>query len=136
MVTEYEIEFPSVIDRVAGGSALANLSFFTVFELGCKARDLDHFDRLIIITFLPICFVVLFTLLSFLMGLRWPCLNEARLAKLHSYRVYPFVATLVTCFLCYSVASSTIVQSFRCVSFDDGSNVLRVDFNVNCDTTR
>jgi hypothetical protein len=34
IVTDYDIKFPTVIDRVAGGSALSNLSLFTVFKFG------------------------------------------------------------------------------------------------------
>ncbi len=68
-----------------------------------------------------------------LLGVPWPCVNKE---KRLSYRIYPFVTILVTCFLCYSVASSTIVQSFRCKSFDDGENLLWVDFKMSCKTSR
>ena len=133
IVTEYEIQFPSLVQQVSNGSSVANLSFFTIFEIGCKARDLDHFDELMVVTFVPFCIVVAFALVWVFIRSCCRCVSKERREK---YQLYPFVAILVTCFLCYSVASSTIVQSFRCISFDDGQSLLLVDFKMNCNTSR
>ncbi len=120
IATQYEILFPNAVLVITGWFDWVNLSFFSLFRLGCKAHLFDHFDNVIIVTLVPIA-IVLLNAMAYLL-LKCPCVSKT--TRIRFQRI-PFLVILVTCFLSYSAVSSSIVKSFRCLNFDGGLSLLR-----------
>ncbi len=70
VVNEYDLQFPSVVRIVTSSLSFLNLSMFSVVTLGCRVSFLDQFDRLLIVTLIPICVTALLGLFHTLLRVR------------------------------------------------------------------
>jgi hypothetical protein len=119
IASQYQILFPYAVIAITNWFQWVNLSLFSLISLGCKAQIINQFDQLVILTLLPLSIVGVCTVIY--LFLKLPCVSEVN--RIRFGRI-PFLIILMTCFLCYSTVSATIVKSFRCIEFEDGEHLL------------
>lgn len=99
-------------------------------KLGCKSATFDQYSRLLLATLLPlgvfVALAVAFLIISAVMS------GDSRT----TWRRRMLSAGLVLAFFMYPGVSAEIVKSFRCLTFDDGSSVLRADVSIDCNSAR
>jgi hypothetical protein len=57
IASEYEILFPYAVFAITNWFQFVNLSLFSLVQIGCKAQLISHYDRLQIVTLLPLSIV-------------------------------------------------------------------------------
>ncbi len=57
IASEYEILFPNAVFAITNWFQFANLSLFSLVQIGCKAQLISHYDRLLIVTLLPLSII-------------------------------------------------------------------------------
>ena len=131
MTTSYDIDFPNVVDKVSSYFEFVNFSLFSFVQIGCKATAFDQFDRLLVVTLIPLVLVAVLAAAH----TAFRCLPVRPWTKA-KWQLGTFAAILSVTFLCYPIVAREVVQTFRCTSFDDGSKYLEADFRINCKSDR
>ena len=92
----------------------------------------DFHDKLLIVTIGPIAGVMLLGITYVIAASKH---RHSKTALGNIWHKHVSMVLLVT-FLVYSSISSTVFQMFACEVLDDGSNYLRADYRINCDSTK
>lgn len=121
------VTFPTVYGKFLNLVAVVNLDLTWVMSLGCYVNT-NFYDRLLVITLLPLLVLSLLVTTFWVAGLKHGH-NEEHMTEIR--RKHLSVLILVT-FLVYSSASSTIFQTFACDHLDDDNWYLRADYRLRC----
>ncbi len=95
VVNEYSLTFPSIVRVISNWLTWLNLSLFSLVNLSCRVSFIDQFDRLLIVTLLPIGLMVLLGVLHAV--LRFNVLFDERTRKRWQHAL--FTTVLVIMFL-------------------------------------
>ena len=95
VVNEYSLTFPSIVSVLSDYVSWLNLSLFSIVNLSCKVAFIDQFDRLKIVTLVPIALTAALGLMHAL--LRFDVLFEER--KRRRWQHLLFTSVLVVMFL-------------------------------------
>jgi len=125
------VTYPEVYQRFLDSVNVLNFDALWIPSVGCII-DVDFHDRLLMATIFPIVvlalLVVTFTLAK--------CRNKGSEEALEKVRERHMSMVLLVTFLVYSSVSSTIFQTFACEELDDGKDYLRVDYRIECDSSK
>jgi hypothetical protein len=145
-MTEYRVTFPPAARRVARAFSAFNVSPFTFFRPSCRTQGFDAFSRLIVMTAVPMTVMAVLFSVSWFMRVQSSAAGHRRntlLRKLNravtssrKWELRLFQAALFVSYISLPPVAATIAKAFNCVSFDDGSSYLAVDFTIDCNSVR
>ena len=105
------------------------LDLITIFDFGCTLSAQNQLTSLLISTLLPIGVCLLVFGVHVFVERRY-AENDRNLRG--QLRTTTFTSFLVVNFLVYPSCSNTILATFSCQTFDDGTSSLTVDPSVSC----
>ena len=105
------------------------LDFVSIIDFGCALAAQNHLTSLLISTLLPIGSSILILFVHLFLEVR---VAKEDVALKEEFRTTSFTLFLVIIFLIYPSCSNTILATFTCVSFDDGTSVISRDPSVSC----
>jgi hypothetical protein len=115
--TVYDIPYPESFVRFIQRMAFVNLDLIDMMRVGCVAR-VDFYGKLFAVTLVPIILSAgLFVVARYKVAVRNTCIK---------------VFLLLT-FIIFPSVSTTVLRAFPCRAFDDGSNLLKADYSIDCD---
>jgi len=122
--------YPPILYSVISVYTAISAEVFYNIDFGCIAQS-NHYLSLVLNIVAPL--VAIFVVFAIHVVLEWRIVraggNEHDVYHLRasSYGLFLFIL-----FLVYPGVSSTVLITFSCTSFDDGSTVLTVDYTVDC----
>ena len=125
------VTFPDVYQRFLDAVDVINFEFSRVLSAGCMF-SFDFHDKLLIVTIGPIAGLILLGITYVIAASKH---RHSKNALGNIWDKHVSMVLLVT-FLVYSSISSTVFQMFACEVLDDGSNYLRADYRINCDSSK
>ena len=129
---------PLLRDFIEALAVLATLDVSDVLVFGCASPLSEHYSRLVVSMVFPIvlelCLFAIFVAGVFALR-RWRPVGISYDAARVRLSVAVAYAALLTLFLVYPGTSATVMQTFPCVTFSDGSRALNADLSVNCDSS-
>ena len=125
------VTYPDVYQKFLDSVNVLNFDALWIPSVGCII-DVDFHDRLLVATILPLA-VLLLLLATFTIAKR---MNKGSGESLEKVRERHMSVILLVSFLVYSSVSSTIFQAFACEELDDGKDYLRVDYRIECDSSK
>ncbi|CAN0064352.1 unnamed protein product, partial [Hapterophycus canaliculatus] len=125
------VTYPDVYQRFLDGLDVFNFDLGWILSAACVI-EVDFHDRLLISTIGP-TFVLLF-----LAGTHAAAkgMHRGDTAALRIIRNKHLSMVLLVTFLVYSSVSSILFKTFACEELDDGSNYLRADYRIECDSSK
>ncbi|CBJ48858.1 polymorphic Outer membrane protein G/I family [Ectocarpus siliculosus] len=125
------VTYPDVYKRFLDGLDVFNFDLSWVLSAGC-IFDIDFHDRLLASTVSPVIGLL------FLAGTYAAAVSMNR-GKAESLQViwnkHVSLVLLLT-FLIYSSVSATLFKAFVCEELEDGTNYLRADYTIDCDSSK
>ena len=127
----FDIDFPPEFKQLLSYLGLLELNLFSITPLSCLFGYNYHFN-LLFSTLWPAAACGTLMLLS--------AQARRRARRRHGPDAISDVAegwsdlAFLLLFLIYPSVSSTIFRTFLCVTLDDGSRYLRLDFSIDCDS--
>lgn len=113
-----------------------SFNFLSFLKIDCEF-DYDFYDRLVFITLLPVVvtpFIYIYFYTKHFIATRQNASNpDFTLWETKRQCSYWFLALS---FAVFSPASTVIIQTFVCETFDDGSSYLTADYSLDCKTDR
>jgi hypothetical protein len=141
------LQLPYLYQNFLGWADVLNFNVdWWSLPLGCVMVDIDFYDRLLIITLVPVALTALllctYTIARYRVRMQpitvlnfTPTVQSDRAAKLLRIRDKHHLAFLVMTFFIYSTVSTAVFQTFAC---DDVSGLnnsyLRADYSIVCHT--
>lgn len=130
------VKYPGIYQTFLDGVDILNFDLGWILSIGCVVH-LDFHDRLVIFTVGPIVALVILRATYAIVFHSMRGLDRittgATLIDLDS--TYLSSVLLLT-FLVYSSVSSVLFQAFACDPLDDGTNFLRADYRIDCDSPK
>ncbi|CAM9151036.1 unnamed protein product, partial [Ectocarpus sp. 6 AP-2014] len=125
------VTYPDVYQRFLDGLDVFNFDLGWVLSAGC-IFDIDFHDRLLASTISPVIGLL------FLAGTYTAALsmNRGKAEGLQVIRNKHVSLVLLLTFLIYSSVSATLFKAFACEELEDGTNYLRADYTIDCDSSK
>ena len=130
-VSVVNVTFPDVYQRFLDAVDLINFELSWAVSAGC-VFSFDFHDKLLIVTIGPIVGLLLLGI-TYVTAASKHRHSEATVRNIRHKHVS---MVLLVAFLVYSSVSSTVFQMFACEVLDDGSNYLRADYRISCDSSK
>ena len=115
---------------------ILSFDFLTFFKIDCEFH-VDFYDKLLFVTLLPVAvspLIFIYFHLKYFIATRQNESNPDFTAwEAKRQCSYWFLALS---FAVFSPASTAIIQTFVCESFDDGSSFLSADYSLDCSSDR
>lgn len=126
------VTYPDVYQRFLSFLEVFDFDLGWVLSAGCLV-DADFHDRLLISTLCPIIAVV-FLGGTYAVAVR---INREAIETVHVtiWNKHVSMVLLLT-FLVYSSVSSALFKTFACEELHDGTNYLRADYRIECDSPK
>ena len=125
------VTFPDVYQRFLDALDVFNFDLGWILSAGC-VLDIDFHDRLLISTVAPLVGLMLlagtYATSAFVNRGATETLNVI-------WNKHVSMALLLTFFV-YSSVSSVLFKTFACDKLDDGRNLLRADYRIECDSAK
>lgn len=125
------VTYPNVYQRFLDGVNILNFDALWIPSAGCII-DVDFHDSLLVSTIGPLLAVV-FLAGTYIVATRRNRGSEAALQKVRQKHTSML---LLMSFLVYSSVSAKVFQTFACEHLDDGREYLRVDYRIECDSSK
>ncbi|CAN0196399.1 unnamed protein product [Ectocarpus sp. 12 AP-2014] len=125
------VSFPDAYEQFLDGTAFLGFDFGWMLSAGCFV-DIDFHDRVVTSTVGPLVALAILGLTYIVAR----CRNRSCDQALQKVRWKHVSMALWVSFLVYSPVSSTIFQTFSCETLDDGKTYLRVDYRIDCDSSK
>lgn len=122
-----DVVYPGVYQDFLDGVNFLN--FDIAWITGC-IFDTDFHDKVLIATIGPLIALVCL-MLTYLAG---RILNKTSTDSIEVVKKKHLSSVLFLTFLIYSSVSSILFQTFACEEFEEGSNYLRADYRIDCDS--
>ncbi|CAM9304988.1 unnamed protein product [Ectocarpus sp. 6 AP-2014] len=125
------VTYPDMYQRFLDGVGILNFDVLWIPSAGCIV-DVDFHDRLLVSTMGPLVVLALLAR-TYIVAKRRNCVSRAALQKVGQKHMS---MVLLISFLVYSSVSTTVFQAFACEGLDDGVAYLRVDYRIECDSSK
>ncbi|CAM9191106.1 unnamed protein product [Ectocarpus sp. 13 AM-2016] len=125
------VTYPDVYKRFLDGLDVFNFDLSWVLSAGC-IFDIDYHDRLLASTISPLIGLL------FLAGTYSVAasMNRGKTERLQVIWNRHVSLVLLLTFLIYSSVSATLFKAFACEELEDGTNYLRADYTIDCDSSK
>ena len=128
----------AIRDFVSGIAVLATLDVSDFIVFGCSSSLPDHYSRLLLAMVAPLVLLlslcVLWLALRVLLRTVYRASEAVAANRLGVLSQTMATLLLFTIFLCYPSSSATILRTFACKSFEDGSKALLADLSIDCNS--
>ena len=131
MAVTYGPILPSFFSNIKLLFSFLAVDLVSIFDFGCTLNAQNHLTSLILSTTLPILVCSLIFLTQIYVEKKVVKTNSI---LRHELRTSTFNLFLIIIFLVYPSCSNTILNTFACQTFDDGSSALLIDPSVSCQT--
>lgn len=125
------VTYPNIYQRFLDGVNILNFDLLWIPSAGC-IMDVDFHDHLLVSTVGPLL-AVAFLAGTYAVAKRRNRGSETALQKVGQKHTSML---LLISFLVYSSVSSKVFQAFACERLDDGREYLRVDYRIECDSSK
>ena len=123
------VVYPGVYQDFLNGVDFFN--FDLTWVTGCVFQ-IDFHDKLLVSTIGPLVILVCLSL-TYCLGLT---VHKNKQVSRELVKKNHLSAMLFLTFIVYSSVSSVLFQTFACEDFEDGSNYLRADYRIECDSEK
>lgn len=123
--------YPDVYSDFLDGIALLNFDLGWVLSTACVVNT-DFHDRLLISTLGPLVCVTILAA-TYAIAMRRNRGSDAGRANVRHRHLFML---LFLSFFIYSSVSSTLFRMFACEKLDDGKDLLRADYRIECDSAK
>ena len=129
MSVVFAVQLPPFFQDVQKAFQVLCLNLLKVMDFGCVLQDQTHYAALLFATLLPLCAAAALGAFHLILE-RTVASNDVVLRS--EIRAVSFTLLLLIMFLCYPSTSNSILSTYACVGFDDGTFTLSVDHSVVC----